>query len=83
MTNEKTTKRLKNISGQLLGIVQMLERESSCADVLTQLKAAQAALGSATTTFVQDNMVRCMAEQKISPAKQQEMSYLLKTLLTK
>jgi DNA-binding FrmR family transcriptional regulator len=59
---KKVLNRLKRIEGQIRGLERMVEQEASCADVLTQLYAATAAMKKTGVVIIQANMRRCMKE---------------------
>ncbi len=59
--------RLKRIEGQIRGLERMVEREAACADVLTQLSAATAAMKKTGVAIIQANMRRCMEEADRNP----------------
>ena len=52
--------RLNNISGQIDGVKKMVENESDCVVVLTQLKAIRSAVSSAMDFIVEEQLETCM-----------------------
>jgi DNA-binding FrmR family transcriptional regulator len=56
-------RRLKRIEGQIAGIARMVEDGRYCMDILTQLRAARAALGK-----VEEQVLRAHAEHCITHA---------------
>lgn len=52
--------RLNNISGQIEGVKKMIDKDSDCLTVLTQLKAVRSAVSSAMDVVVEDQMEACM-----------------------
>lgn len=56
----QAVKRIKNIQGQLDGVVRMIEKDTYCIDVLIQLKAIQAALTSAKNLILEGYLHSCM-----------------------
>lgn len=54
--------RLRRIEGQIRGLERMVEQEAACADVLTQLYAATAAMKKTGVAIIQNNMRRCINE---------------------
>ena len=58
----ETIKRLRNVQGQIDGILRMLEEKRYCLDVLAQLKAVQQALISARNVVVEGYLESCMLE---------------------
>ena len=53
--------RLSRIEGQVRGIRGMIERDAYCADVLTQVAAANAALNSFTRVLLSNHIKTCVA----------------------
>ena len=64
--------RLKRIEGQIRGLERMVERDAACADVLTQLSAATAAMKKTGVAIIQANMRRCMEEADGNPEMTRE-----------
>lgn len=54
------TNRLKRIEGQVRGIARMVEEERYCIDVLTQVRAARAALMRVETALLKDHLNHCI-----------------------
>ena len=52
--------RLRRIEGQVRGIAHMIEQNRSCIDVLTQLRAARAALSRVETELLKDRIAECV-----------------------
>lgn len=57
------TARLNRIEGQIRGIKGMIEKDAYCDDVLNQVAAAQAALGSVSKLVLENHMRGCLAEK--------------------
>lgn len=62
-------RRLKNIQGQIGGIIKMLDDERECLAILPQLKAARAGFDTAIALFIEENLVRCLGKQCADNAK--------------
>lgn len=68
---EQVLKRLKRAEGQVRGIARMVEEDTYCIDVLTQVSAARAALDKVAIELMRDHAKHCMthiadeAEQNI------------------
>ncbi|MBQ5842905.1 MAG: metal-sensing transcriptional repressor [Clostridia bacterium] len=54
--------RLNRIEGQVRGIKNMLENDEYCVDILNQISASQAALGSLASILLEEHMRTCVAE---------------------
>lgn len=80
-------KRLARIEGQVRGIKRMVENDTYCIDLLTQISAANKALHSLSLELVTDHMNHCVIEavasgdDEIIEAKVQEVSATIGRLL--
>ena len=54
--------RLRKIEGQVRGIVRMIEDERYCVDILTQLRAARAALRRVEEAVLREHVEHCVAQ---------------------
>ena len=54
-------KRLKRIEGQVRGVVQMIDDDRYCIDVLTQTAAVRAALQKVEEEILRDHVSHCVA----------------------
>ena len=59
---EAVLKRLKRIEGQVRGIERMVEEDTYCIDVLTQVSAVTKALQSVALILVGDHLNHCVAD---------------------
>ncbi|MFD2840414.1 metal-sensitive transcriptional regulator [Populibacterium corticicola] len=59
-TKEDYAKRLKRIEGQVRGIARMVEEDTYCIDVLTQISAVTKALQSVGIGLVEDHLGHCV-----------------------
>ena len=57
------TRRLNRAIGQLNGVKAMLDEDRYCADVLTQLAAAESAIRSTSRLILQDHLETCVIER--------------------
>ena len=55
-------KRLRRVEGQVRGIERMVEDESYCIDVLTQISAATRALQGVALALLEDHLRHCVAD---------------------
>jgi DNA-binding FrmR family transcriptional regulator len=72
---KKTVKgRLARVEGQVRGLVQMVEQDRYCIDVVNQLRAAKAALAKVEQIVLGDHIGHCVEEAIVSgdPALQRE-----------
>ncbi len=85
-TKERTEKeytdlihRLSRIEGQIRGIRGMVERDAYCTDILTQVAAANAALGAFTKVLLANHIKTCVARD-IREGKDETVDELVATL---
>ncbi|GAA3707248.1 metal-sensitive transcriptional regulator [Zhihengliuella alba] len=57
---EALLKRLRRIEGQVRGIARMVEEDTYCIDVLTQVAAVNAALHKVSLNLVEDHIGHCV-----------------------
>ena len=55
-------KRLRRIEGQVRGLHRMVEEDSYCIDVLTQVSAVTKALQAVALGLLDDHMAHCVAD---------------------
>ena len=55
-------KRLRRIEGQIRGLQRMVESDTYCIDVLTQISAATRALESVALLLLEEHLSHCVAE---------------------
>ena len=61
-TKDAHLKRLRRIEGQVRGIAKMVENDTYCIDVLTQVSAATKALQSVALNLLDEHMGHCVVE---------------------
>ncbi len=54
--------RLRRVEGQVRGIQRMIESDSYCIDVLTQIAAATNALQAVAVQLLEDHLAHCVAD---------------------
>jgi CsoR family transcriptional regulator, copper-sensing transcriptional repressor len=54
--------RLRRIEGQVRGVQRMVDEESYCIDILTQIASAVAALEKVGTILLKDHVEHCLRE---------------------
>ena len=57
---EKLQNRLKRIEGQVRGLQRMVNEESYCIDILTQISSSVSALEKVGTIVLQDHVEHCV-----------------------
>jgi DNA-binding FrmR family transcriptional regulator len=55
-------KRLRRIEGQVRGLQRMVDEDTYCIDILTQISAATRALESVALQLLEDHMNHCVRE---------------------
>lgn len=58
-------KRLRRVEGQVRGIQRMVDDDTYCIDILTQVSAATKALEAVALGLLTDHMRHCMAEAAV------------------
>ena len=58
---EALVKRLKRVEGQVRGLQRMVEDDTYCIDVLTQVSATTKALQSVALLLLEDHLGHCVA----------------------
>jgi CsoR family transcriptional regulator, copper-sensing transcriptional repressor len=61
-TKDDYLKRLRRIEGQVRGIQRMVDEDTYCIDVLTQISAITKALQAVSIGLVEDHLGHCVAE---------------------
>ena len=81
--SEKTKKnlvtRLNRIEGQIRGIKGLIEKDTYCDDVITQISATQAALNSVAKLLLEGHMKSCIVE-RIQDGDNEVIDELLTTI---
>ena len=60
-TKKSSLARLKRIEGQVRGVGRMVEHDRYCIDVLTQIRAMQAALAKVEQEILREHLNHCVA----------------------
>lgn len=80
------SRRLARIEGQVRGLSKMIEDDRYCIDILTQVKAAQAALRKVEGELLADHADHCLADAIASGDKaerEQKVAELVNLLMKK
>ena len=59
--NDDALKRLRRAEGQVRGIIRMVEDETYCVDILTQISAARSALRKAGLSILKRHVESCVS----------------------
>jgi DNA-binding FrmR family transcriptional regulator len=80
--HKENLKRLKRISGQVNGLMNMVESEKYCLDILTQSKAIRKALESVERIILEKHLRHCVKDalenKKDTDKKIEEIVKILK-----
>ena len=80
------SRRLARIEGQVRGLSRMIDEDRYCIDVLTQVKAVQAALRKVEGELLSDHADHCLAEAIASgdvAERERKVSELIALLMKK
>lgn len=61
-SKEEYLKRLRRVEGQIRGLQRMVEDDTYCIDILTQVSAANRALEAVALGLLNDHLHHCVAE---------------------
>jgi DNA-binding FrmR family transcriptional regulator len=83
---EAILKRLNRAEGQVRGIHRMVEEDTYCIDILTQVSAATKALETVALALLNDHLTHCVAEAaavggEVADAKIREASLAIARLV--
>ncbi len=57
---DKVIIRLKKVTGQVNGIIKMIEQKEDCEKIIIQFQAVQAALGGAFSEVLENTLQACL-----------------------
>lgn len=85
-TKDDYLKRLARIEGQIRGLAKMVENDTYCIDVLTQVSAATKALQAVSLGLLEDHISHCVVDaaresEEAKTAKVQEASAAIARLV--
>lgn len=76
--------RIKRAEGQLRGIQRMMEEQSDCVDVITQLSAVRSSIDRAMGLIVAENLKECISNPSDNPEVQEKkMEQAIKLIIKK
>jgi CsoR family transcriptional regulator, copper-sensing transcriptional repressor len=73
---KKSVDRLKRLRGQIDGLINMIEEEKYCADILTQVQASIGALKGVAPLVVESHLTTCGAEHLGSKNKAKREKFI-------
>ena len=74
---ERIIKRLNRIEGQVRGLRKMVEKDSECMSVLSQLSAVSGALKGVWLQILEDHMHGCVTRAVLDGGKDEELVHEL------
>lgn len=80
--DKKIKNRLKRSEGQIRGVLNMMEEEKDCKDVVTQLSAIRTSIDRAMGLIVAENLALCITEsdgQENSESIQEAIDLIVKS----
>jgi len=85
-SKENYLRRLRRIEGQVRGLQKMVDEDTYCIDILTQVSAATRALQSVALGLMEDHLAHCVAEAaaeggEVADAKVREASEAIARLV--
>lgn len=78
-TKKNLITRLNRVEGQIRGIKGLIEKDTYCDDVITQIAATQAALNSVAKILLEGHMKSCVVE-RIQEGDHEVVDELLTTI---
>ena len=81
--HEGNLARLARIEGQVRGIRRMVEEREYCIDIVTQIQAAQSALGAVARNVLEKHLDMCVSETLRSKSREdvdQKINELMKVM---
>lgn len=73
-SKDQLLKRLRRAEGQVRGVAKMVEADTYCIDILTQISAAQAALDKVALGLLRDHAKHCLNNDAILPGAKSKSS---------
>lgn len=74
--------RLKRATGQLAGILKMMESGEECIDVVTQLTAVRSSLDSLIGLIVAENLKELLLDKEVTD-KEEKLEQAIKLIIKK
>ncbi|NCU18533.1 metal-sensitive transcriptional regulator [Pallidibacillus pasinlerensis] len=81
--DKSVVNRLKRIEGQIKGVLNMIEQNKDCRDVITQLSASRSAIDRTIGLIVSMNLEQCVRENIKNGEETQELVKEAVNLLVK
>ena len=69
---EAVLKRLSRVEGQVRGVARMVESDTYCIDILTQISAIQAATDKIALELLREHTKHCVMDDTLGPKTRDE-----------
>ena len=69
---EAILKRLSRVEGQVRGIARMVESDTYCIDILTQVSAVESAMDKIALELLREHTKHCVMDDEIGPKDRNE-----------
>jgi DNA-binding FrmR family transcriptional regulator len=69
---EAIIKRLNRVEGQVRGITKMVEADTYCIDILTQISAIESAMDKIALELLREHIKHCVMDDAIGPKDREE-----------
>ncbi len=76
----KVLRLLKTASGQIDGVIRMVEEDRYCLDISNQVMAAESVLKRANREIIQAHMCGCVKDAKTDAEREEKIAEILKLL---
>lgn len=70
-------KRLRRAEGQVRGVTRMVEEDTYCINILTQIAATQAALDKVALELVRDHAKHCLTNEQVHGSTEEKADELV------
>jgi len=79
MRKKTITQRLNIIKGQVVGLINLIEKKEDCQKVTVQLYAVNVALKKVIELYLQENLTSCL--KSIEFNKKEAINFILKEII--
>lgn len=80
--DKKMKNRLNRATGQLQGVLRMMEDDKECVDVITQLSAVRSSIDTLVGVIVAENLEACLLDQETED-KEEKIEQAIKMIRKK
>ncbi|MGM9886194.1 MULTISPECIES: metal-sensitive transcriptional regulator [unclassified Lactococcus] len=80
--DKKMKNRLNRATGQLQGVLRMMEDDKECVDVITQLSAVRSSIDTLIGVIVAENLKACLLDQEMED-KEEKIEQAIKMIRKK